>query len=73
MSACTLGAKRSTWVIRYQELFKIRWCLTVKGLVGEEEDFKLSAGFHREPMQRSKHRGDVIFFLFLINTLTAEF
>ena len=57
-----MGTKYSTGVIRHYELFKIGWYLTIKGFVGEEEDFKLYSGFHREPMQRSQHRRDGISF-----------
>ena len=47
-----LGVNCSTGIIRDYEHFKMRWCLAIKGFVGEEEDFKLYSGFHREPMQR---------------------
>ena len=50
---CVLGAKCSTGIIRYYELFKTGWFAAIKDFVGEEENFKLYPGFHREPMQRS--------------------
>ena len=37
-------------VIRYYELFKIKWFLTIKNFVGEEEDYKSYSRYYREPM-----------------------
>ena len=40
-------------------LFKTGWCLAIKDFVGEEEDFKLNSGFHREQIQQhSESVGD---------------
>ncbi len=57
---CALGVQHSCEAIgnyRY-EFFKIRWCLTrwcltIKGFVGEEKYFKFYSGFYREPSWRS--------------------
>lgn len=38
------------------EVFKIRWVLTVQGLVCKEQDFKLNSEYKRESMERNQYK-----------------
>lgn len=53
----------SVGIIGYYELLKIRWCLTINSIQGEEDDFKVYCEFYRGPMQRRQQRRYMISFL----------